>query len=153
MSFTPAISASAISETQETAIRQHCDTIRDDLKSLQRSDSRARVYLGRYYETILSKFIMVLGVRLVENNLSNTSFINNQNDFNKTRTNFTIDYIEYQKSLEELVNLDCKSEPARFYDQLVDVRAKRAIVADDTVKLRRLADQHSQLVMTLEESL
>lgn len=143
----------AISETQEVAIRERCDAIKDDLKVLQRSDSRARVYLGRYYETILSKFVTSLNVRLVENNLSNTSFINNQNDFSKTKTNFTIDYIEYQKELEKLTGIDCRSVPGEFYNQLVVVREKRAVVADDVIKLRNLAIKHVDLVTTLKEGL
>ena len=150
---TPVMSAVAISEVQEDSIKQGCDAMKDDLKALQRSDSKARVYLGRYYETILTKFITPLNVRLVENNLSSTSFIDNQNDFNKSRTNFTIDYIEYQKGLEELIGIDCKSEPGRFYEKLVDVRTKRAVVADDVARLRKLAGKHASLVKALRETL
>ena len=47
-------SVSAISETKEKAIIMKCDVIHDNLKEIQRSDSRARTYLGGYYETILS---------------------------------------------------------------------------------------------------
>lgn len=142
--------AYSIAETQETAIRERCDTIHDELKVLQRSDSRSRVYLGRYYETILTKFITPLNVRLVENSLSSAELIDNQNDFSKIRTNFVIDYVEYQKELEELVTVDCKAEPGRFYEKLVDVRAKRAMVEDDTVKLRSLAGRHIELVRGLK---
>ena len=49
--------AVGITDEQRSVIINHCDTIKDNLKSLQRTDSRARVYLGRYYETILTDFI------------------------------------------------------------------------------------------------
>ncbi|MBR2710646.1 hypothetical protein IKF02_03415 [Candidatus Saccharibacteria bacterium] len=129
----------AISDSQEKAIVDHCDSLRDSLKSVQRDDSRARVYLGRYYENILNKFITPLNVRLVENNLSNSELISNQNDFAKTRTNFMIDYVEYQKELEDLVATNCKEEPGLFYEKLVSTRKKRELVAKDADKLRSLA--------------
>ena len=139
-------------QAQIVVIQDRCDAIHEELKVLQRNDSRARVYLGRYYETILNRFITPLNVRLVENNLSSTSFINNQNDFNKARTNFMIDYVEYQKGLEDLVATDCKENPEQFYEKLVDVRTKRATVADDTARLRKLAGRHLDLVKELKVS-
>ena len=139
-------------QAQIVVIQDRCDAIHEELKVLQRNDSRARVYLGRYYETILNRFITPLNVRLVENNLSSTSFINNQNDFNKARTNFMIDYVEYQKGLEDLVAADCKENPEQFYEKLVDVRTKRATVADDTARLRKLAGKHLDLVKELKVS-
>ena len=139
-------------QAQIVVIQDRCDAIHEELKVLQRNDSRARVYLGRYYETILNRFITPLNVRLVENNLSSTSFINNQNDFNKAWTNFMIDYVEYQKGLEDLVATDCKENPEQFYEKLVDVRTKRATVADDTARLRKLAGRHLDLVKELKVS-
>ncbi len=143
----------AVTEEQELAIKEHCDVIKDNLKDLQRRDSRARVYLGRYYETMYNKFIVPLNIRLVENNLSGTSFINNQNEFNEVRSSFVADYVDYQRSLEELVGTDCKSEPERFYNKLVIVRERRAIVSSDTKRLRSLAGKHVDLVLTLEVKL
>ena len=69
-----AIPVQAISEAQENAIVEHCSAIRSSLKDLQRADSRTRVYLGSYYDEILTNFITPLNMRLVENNLSNADF-------------------------------------------------------------------------------
>ena len=143
----------SISATKLASVRDRCDVIREDFKALQRADSRTRVYLGRYYEIVLNKFITPLNVRLVENNLSSTSFINNQNDFNKMRSSFMIDYVEYQKKLEELITIDCRAEPEKFYRVLVEARAKRAVVEDDTEKLRAQATIHENLVKALKEKI
>lgn len=150
---TMSLPAVALSEAQKVAIVERCDVIKDDLRSLQRSDSKARVYLGRYYEVILTKFITPLNIRLVENNLLSTGFINNQNDFNKARTNFVIDYVEYQKGLEDLVSVDCKNEPEGFYERLGAVREKRAVVAGDVAKLRKLAGTQLELVQALRSKI
>lgn len=150
---TNSVKAADISDEQKNAIVDRCDSIKDVLKTVQHNDSRTRVYLGRYYETILNKFITPLNVRLVENNLSNNDLIDNQNNFANARTNFIIDYIEYQKVLENLVAIDCKVEPVRFYEKLEEARFKRSVVSEDVNKLAELANDQVNLVVALRGKL
>lgn len=136
----------AISPNQSAVIVEHCDTIKDELKKVQKEDARVRVYLGGYYETILTKFITPLNVRLVENNLSSAGLVENQNNFAGTKTLFANDFIAYQQGLEELVGLDCRQEPEKFYDKLTTVRQKRKIMVQDVLKMRNLISEHVRLV-------
>lgn len=136
----------ALSGAQKNAISDHCDEMKDDLKKVQKDDARARVHLGSVYETILSKFIMPLNVRMVENGLSNADLVENQNNFSKAKAVFSDDYVNYQQKLEELVLVDCKKEPEDFYEKLVKVRQRRKVVDQDVVKLRELITQHIKLV-------
>ena len=152
MSFAP-VSVGAISESKKEAISKNCSTIVENLKELQHEDSKTRVYLGRYYEVLQLRFITPFNVRLSENTLSNDSFVNNQNDFNKGRENFMIDFIEYQKGLEDLVATDCKTEPENFYNKLVKVRERRKVVESDTVVLKELIMTQLNLVKGLREQL
>ena len=135
----------AISSSQENAISDHCNGIKDSLKSVQKRDAKARVYLGGYYENILTNFVMPLNVRLVENNLSNASLVENQNKIADTKTLFMDDYISYQQNLEELIMIDCKTNQEEFYNKLVKVRQKRKIVEQDTLKMRSLLSEHVKL--------
>lgn len=144
---------SLITAEQKTVIVDHCDAMKDSLKSLQRTDSRARVYLGRYYETILTNFITPLNIRLVENNVSDSKLLDNQTNFATRRTDFNNDYISYQQSLEELVNVDCKVEPEKFYEKLVTTREKRKIVKKDVTKMRELTDEQKKLVEALSDGI
>lgn len=146
-------SAMAITEVQKNEISEHCEIIRDNLKNVQINDSRMRSQLGRYYDVILAKFIMPLNLRLVENNLPKAKLTENQSDFNKVQAEFKNEYIEYQKGLEELVAMDCKAEPARFYERLEWVRVERAMVAKKVGKLRKIALEQVSLVKTLKEGL
>lgn len=138
-----------ITDAQKNTIVDHCDTIKDSLKSLQRVDSRTRVYLGRYYETILTNFITPLNLRLVENNISNSNLLDNQTNFAAKRTNFVNDFISYQQALEELVNVNCKNEPEKFYEKLNVAREKRKTVNKDVTKLKGLTDEQKKLVEEL----
>ncbi len=151
--FCVATPVNAISEEKKEAVSSHCEIIRDNLKEVQRADSRMRVYLGRYYETLLTRFMVPLNFRLVDNSLAETGLINNQSMFNDAQADFKNDYIEYQKGLEDLVAFDCKAEPERFYEKLVSVRKKRAIVANDTERLGKFASEQVLLVRDLEARL
>ena len=142
-----------ITTEQKNIIVDHCDAIKDNLKSLQRTDSRARVYLGRYYETILLNFITPLNLRLVENNMSNSKLLDNQANFVNRKSAFNNDYISYQQSLEELVNINCKNEPEKFYEKLLLTREKRQIVNKDASKLKNLTNEQKKLVEELKNEL
>lgn len=157
MMFVLPLSASAesvnISAEKKTKIAENCESIRESLVDLQHRDSRARVYLGRYYQAILSDFIVPLNVSLLQNSQSDAKLIENQNDFTNMRGDFTSDYIKYQKDLEELIAIDCTNEPEKFYEKLTSVREKRAMVEKDTVRLRELMSQQVKLVKDLRDSL
>lgn len=153
MSVFFALPVGAISESQKTAIVDNCDKIKETLTTVQHQDSRTRVYLGRYYEIVLSKYITPLNVRLVENNMLSNELMDSQDSFTKMRSSFIINYIEYQKRLEELVSMDCKAEPKSFYEKLVKVRESRKVVQSDTVGLKELIKNQLGLVRKLKEKL
>ena len=141
---------SAIDSGKNDLIEEHCSVIKDNLKKVQKEDSKVRVYLGRYYEIILSRFITPLNVRLVENNLSTADLVENQNNFADAKVLFANDFINYQQGLEDLVNMDCKNNPEEFYDKLDSVRKKRKIMNQDVLKIRNLITRHVRLVEGLK---
>ncbi len=153
LAFCYLMPAEAITKQQEGAIIDHCESIRESLKNVQKNDARARVHLGGEYETILSKFIMPLNVKLVEDNLSNAELVENQNSFAETKVKFSNDYIEYQQGLEELVLMDCKEDPEGFYEKLGEVRQQRKVVAKDVAKMKDLIERHLKLVVDLRGEL
>ena len=148
-----AYSPPELTTEQKAAIIDHCDVIRKNLQNVQHQDSRMRVYYGRSYETIFSKFIVPLNMRLTENNLLNDNLLNNQTKFAVLRADFSADYVEYQKSLEELVSTNCKDEPERFYELLTQTRLKRQIVNGDVIDIRKVITAQIELVTKLKESL
>ena len=146
-------SVSAASKAQEAAVVDNCEKIRENLKSIQKSDARTRVYLGGRYETILNKYVVPLNLKLVENNMSTTGLIEAQNNISTRKTKFSTNYVEYQQKLEELVATDCKKEPGVFYDRLTVVRQKRKKVEEDTQKMRNEINAYVSLVTKLKEGL
>lgn len=147
------LGVSAISEAQKTAISDNCSSIKESLKTTQRVDARTRVYLGGKFETILTKFMTPLNVKLVEKNISNPGLIENQSSFAEARTLFSNDFIRYQQSLEELVGMDCRTEPEAFYNKLLVVRERRKLVGQDVAKLKKLILDNVGLVTELKGKL
>ena len=145
--------AMAVSEAQETVIKERCESIKDNLKEVQRADARMRVYLGGLYDEIITNFITPLNVRLVENNLSTPELVENQNKIVDTKTLFVNDFVSYQQGLEELVLMNCKNDPGEFYNKLDKVRQKRKIVEQDTLRMRTLISNHVKLATQLKGKL
>lgn len=143
---TTTIGVMAISETQKNVILGHCDAIKDNLRTVQKRDARTRVYLGRYYETILTKFMTPLNVKLVEENLSSGDLVENQSQFAEAKTTFSSDFVNYQQKLEELVGMSCEQNPEGFYEKLTKVREKRKVVNQDVVKMRKLISEHVKYI-------
>ena len=146
-------SATALSDAQRQVIAGECDTIHRVLESLQKTDSKTRVKLGYYYETILSKFMIPLNSRLVKNSISNSELINIQTEFKEAKQNFSDDFVAYQKNLEALLGMNCNGDPDAFYEKIVSVRSDRAKVRQDTVKLKDLITKHRDAVKKLMERL
>lgn len=142
-----------LSDTRKNAIIGNCTAIHDSLLKLQKDDSHARVYLGGRYEKIISRFVTPLNTRLVENSLSTPEMVKNQNDLTKAKATFVSDFIDYQRKLETLVNTDCKTDPEKFYAQLLEVRSSRQTVSKDNAKVRSLISDHTKLATALEEKL
>ena len=153
MVFCQCLPVTAISEEQKSAIVENCGSIKETLRDIQKEDSRIRVYLGGYYETILTNFIKPFNVRLLKNNLSTTGLVQNQNDFADAKVLFSNDFISYQQGLEELINIDCKNKPEDFYNKLSNVREKRKIMSQDVLKVRSLISQHLRLAERIKSKI
>lgn len=146
-------SSSQLSSKKRDQISENCGSIRQSLKLLQRSDARTRTYYGAIYETALSKYITPLNLRLVKNDLSSVALINLQTALATSRSNFSADYIDYSKSLEELIAIDCRLEPEAFYNKLVSTREKREVLQDDVKTISTLLTNSVKSVEIIKENL
>ena len=145
--------AHAIEEQRLAAISQNCSSIKQALSQLQRADSRTRTYLGAAYETISTKFITPLNLRLTRNNHEAERLFSIQADFSAEQERFRTSYTDYMRELEGLIATDCSAHPQEFYDHLETTRNKRAALKLTTTKLSELANAQYEAVLELEESL
>ena len=96
---------------------------------------------------------MNLNLRLVKNNMASAEIAEQQTTFMSERDRFKNDYIGYSQELEALINIDCKSEPQKFYDKLKKTRRKREDIDASIKRLNEILGRHHNAVNQLKESL
>ncbi len=148
----PVFSEVALTEAEKSYLIQNCDTLKTGLKRLAVSDSKTRTYFGGIYETISSKYIIPLNLRLVKNNYSFPELTSLQSSVASSRAKFSSDFIAYSKSLEDLIATDCKTSPETFYEKLIKTRSARSLVKSDLESLNELLKSHYSLVKNLKGS-
>lgn len=142
-----------LTEEEIGAVSQNCSSIKVRLRRLQKDDTRNRIYLGSQYEFISSKLMLNLNLRLIKNGLADSGLAEQQASFSSERERFKNDFIGYSQEFENLLKLDCKSEPIKFYRKLEDVRAKRADIDASIYRLQETVTSHRQSVIDLRSSL
>ena len=146
-------SAVELDADQKGAISTNCETIKQSIQQLTRADSKTRVYLGGAYEKALTNFIVPLNLRLTKNNTPNAGLTSIQSKFAEKRQAFNSAYTNYMKQTEDLLAIDCKSEPEDFYEKLQTARASRATLQQTTLELNSLLHDHIEGVKKLRSGL
>jgi len=145
--------AAHISEEKAGLISMNCGSIQLQLKSLQKADSKSRVFLGSKFEFILTHLMTNLNLRLVKNNLASPSLAASQATLSSERDFFKSAFTDYSKSLDALVATDCRSNPYLFHDRLEITRTKREVVRQSYLRLTDVLAHHRVLVIELSEDL
>lgn len=120
--------ATTITDAQLVQVRSHCSEIKTTLKQLHASDAVVRVNHGKLYERISTKLMAPLNSRIALNRLDGTNLVAVTSEYAKHLTAFRVTYQDYEETLSNLININCLTQPARFYTTLEDVRAKRQFV-------------------------
>lgn len=130
-----------------------CPRIEQALQTLRKSDSRMRIYLGSSYENFNKRFFIPLNLRLISDSKPNASLTTIQSDFESKRAQFSEQFTIYSQRFEELIAVNCQSEPTNFYQKLVLVRSERQKLATLVQKIDQIILEHKNLVSALKESL
>ena len=142
-----------LNDTERGNISMNCASIQTSLKNVQRNDSKTRVILGTNYQTLLSNYISPLNVRLIKNNLPDSTLISIQSEASTSRNSFTNLFVTYSQRLESLISIDCKNQPDTFYSELESVRFLRSQLEESVNKVNTALSNHLKTVNQLREKL
>lgn len=142
-----------LNDTERGNISMSCASIQTSLKNIQRNDSKTRVILGTNYQTLLSNYISPLNVRLIKNNLPDSTLISIQSEAITSRNSFTNLFVTYSQRLESLISIDCKNQPDAFYSELENVRYLRSQLEESVNKVNTALSNHLKTVNQLREKL
>lgn len=144
------VTISGLTAEQAGTISRSCASLKQSLKQLQKTDTSTRSYLGSIYETLLSGFIAPLNLRLTKNNQPSATISDLHSSLISKRQDFSQKFITYSQDFEELLNVDCKSDPEKFYDQLLKTRKSRSALEKTVTEMRNLLDKQLTAVEKLE---
>lgn len=121
-------------------VKTRCDATKQLVDQQRRSDLVARINKGRAYQIIIDQQ-SAFSLRLRNNKVSADTFDHEQAALQEGVNSFRTAYDRYDDSMASLLNIDCKSKPQDFAQQLVVARSLRQIignvVADTDTELAR----------------
>ncbi len=121
------INPETMTDAEKQRVVNQCHDIKRNLQSLKHVDTIARVSRGTT-TTNLVTLMSAFNSRAASNTYNIPSLVTATNNVQDLRREFADDYTQYEIGLRDLILIDCKSEPMAFYQKLIDVRAKRALL-------------------------
>lgn len=132
-----------LTDAETSMIAGKCRDAQKSLQQLQYVDPVTRVSRGNATANIV-KLMSALNSRAAFSTFNIPGLVSATNNVQSLRQQFANDYTSYEISLRDLVAMDCRAKPAQFYRSLVDVRAKRQLLASHAVAIEQQLDAFAQ---------
>ncbi|MBM3210552.1 hypothetical protein FJZ39_04420 [Candidatus Saccharibacteria bacterium] len=149
------IEAGALSAEKQAKITQDCTRLQATLTQLNANDALTRVNVGQDYEVVASRLMAPFNSRVALNRLDSVQLATITSRYETARQAFSSRYQIYDQSLRSLQQIDCTSEPAEFYAELLTARESRRAVNESVGALNGLIDEYRTAaagVFTQEDS-
>lgn len=124
-SYSNSTQAQSLSDEQLETIVYRCARLRTTIRRLQTLDSVTRVELGKNYESMLTRLMVPMNSRLVNNHIDAGDMLGVTASFSDNLSGFRRAYTSYDQSIRRLLNIDCTRRPADFHYQLQVARDRR----------------------------
>lgn len=141
----------SLSDAELDMIRANCVTAQISLQHTQESDKLTRINRGYRYEAILN-LMTSFNSRVAENKIDAPDLITIASDYQKVWDSFRAEYSAYDDAMTVLIQMDCKSQPTTFNDQLVTLRDKRTGLSNRVKEFDTLLDKYQTGVTTVQQS-
>ena len=133
-------------------IRTNCNAARSTIQRVVSGDKTSRINRGRAYDR-MSRLMINFSERLRQNGIDNRKFVGIANEFSQATASFRTNYDDYKISIDGVINRECVSRPADFYEDLLVARDKRRKLNDNTIHLNEIAERYKSAVSELRQSL
>lgn len=142
----------SLSDAELEAIRTNCVDAQISLQHAQSADKLTRINRGYRYEAIL-KLMASFNSRVAENKIDAPELLTIASDYQKTWDSFRSEYSSYDDAMTLLIQVDCKSEPTTFNDQLAGLRQKRIELNNRVNEFDTLLNKYQEGVDKVKNSL
>ncbi len=139
----PFVSAQAqpLSDAKLAAIQANCVSAQSGIVRLQQSEKPTRINRGYLYESIL-KLMVNFNSRVALNRIDAPELLSITSEYEKKLKDFSAAYTSYDDNLSNIGDIPCREQPTKFYDQLVEIRARRATLNSIINSLDGLLDRY-----------
>jgi len=133
-----------MSDEQLTQIRNRCSEVQSTLSRVHANDALLRVNRGQVYERLSTKLMVPLNSRIAVNRLNGNSLLSVTSSYEQHLGDFRSRYQAYEEQLSATMKIDCKNQPAKFYDSLQNAREKRQSVNESAEGLAKDISDYKQ---------
>lgn len=130
-------------------VRSNCLTAVSSLDQLHRTDALLRVNRGQLYESISTRLMSRLNSRVALNRLDASKLTVASSNYEKALKSFREHYINYERQLNSTININCREQPQRFYDMVVETGKRRQRVNVDVRQIHRYLDDYNKAFAAL----
>jgi hypothetical protein len=133
-------------------VKSRCEATKQLIDEQRRSDLVARINKGRAYQTIIDQQ-NALSLRLRNNKITSDVFDRQITAAQDKLSQFREAYRRYDDALDKLLDIDCKTQPQDFVDQLVLARSLRQIVGNEVAAIDTELAVYRQQVVRFKQDL
>lgn len=141
----PAHAVDPIEDSRIDLIRSVCVSSQGSMQRVLVSDRVTRINRGRAYEDTL-KLLAAFNSRAALNTYDVSGLVANTSVLESQFSKFKTQYLDYEQKLKVVIDVNCKEQPAEFYNNLQRARASRealqAMIADID---KTLGEYHTNL--------
>lgn len=111
-------------------IASKCSLAQNAVGQIRTKDTKTRVQRNQAYTTLASRLNRVV-INLGNQGVNTSDLFAKQKLFNEAVNKYLSTSMTYKTAVDDLVNMDCKTDPAGFEATLSQVRSLRAQLAKD----------------------
>ena len=123
-------------------IKSNCRLAIATLGQIHANDAPVYINYIQTYYSISDKLMARLNSRLTLNRYDATQLVGTASEFNDTLADFRRAYRLYDEAMNDLIRMDCRSQPVTFYDRVSEARELRQNVQDITQKMSKYIDEY-----------
>lgn len=133
-------------------VKVRCEAVKQLVDEQRRSDLVARINKGRAYQEIIDQQ-NAFSIRLRNNRLTSDAFDRQLAVVQAGVNNFRNAYNTYDDSVVALLDIDCKTEPQEFVDQLAKVKVQRNSIGVEVAKVGTELARYRQEVVEFKQEI
>lgn len=141
----PAYAVDPIEDSRIELIRNNCTAAQGAMQRVLASDRVTRINRGRAYEDTL-RLLAAFNSRASLNTYNVSELVAHTATLEKQFTTFKGQYLDYEQKLRVVIDMNCKDQPAEFYNNLQRTRTSRDAIQQAISSIdKTLADYRTSL--------